>query len=381
MKHDLKVDNSRLKCFNICQMKLNLQNTLTQYWVTFILIALVTGLGSILNLLFEYHTIGYHTIGYIYLLSVILVSALFKMGPIFFSAILSALCWNFFFLTPQFSFHISDSDDWVMYYTFFIVASLGGYFNIRIRKNENLLVVKEESERLYQTLINSISHEIRTPLTAVLGNAAALQQKELQKDPEFIASTAKELKDASERLNQVVENLLDMSRIESGHLILKREVFAMNDLLEHSLLRLRPQLIEHEVMIEHHEKQEWDDLISGDFKLLDHAIGNLLLNASRYSPKNTKIKIVLRSDIKTVILEISDQGPGILSEFHDKVFEKFFRIPGTPTGGVGLGLSIVRGILEAHSAKIKLIDSSEGAKFELSFLKAKLPEAIKGSLT
>jgi len=353
-----------------------IQSSFSQYLITFAMIAFTTLMGEFLKRWFDYHVIGY-----LYLLSVLIASAIFRQGPIFFSAALSALSWNFFFMAPKFSFSIGAPQDMLMCYAYFFVASLGGFLNAKIRRHALERDLLRESERLYQILINSISHEIRTPLTVILGNAAALQHENMLGNKEFVSSAAKELQIASERLNQVVENLLDMSRIESEHLVLKHEVFSVNDLLEHTVERLKPNLKKHPVVIQHTQEKEVDDYISGDFKLLDHAIGNLLLNAANYSPAESKIQVLVSKNASNdVIVQVADQGPGIRNEYKEKVFEKFFRIPGTPAGGVGLGLSIVKGILEAHAAVIRLLDVAHGTVFEIKFPRAKLPEAIRGEL-
>jgi two-component system sensor histidine kinase KdpD len=354
-----------------------IQNSFYQYAMIFLMIALTTILGEFLKRWFDYHVIGY-----LYLFSVLVASAAFGMGPIFSSAALSALSWNFFFMPPKFSFAIGATQDMLMCYAYFFVASLGGFLNAKIRRHALERDLLRESERLYQILINSISHELRTPLTVMLGNSAALQHENMLDDKEFVRTAAKELHRASERLNQVVENLLDMSRIESEHLVLKHEVFSVNDLIEHTVERLSPHFLKHRVNIQKTKKQESDDYISGDFKLLDHAIGNLLLNAVNYSPLETEIKVVVAKNSRNdVIIQIVDQGPGIQKEYQQKVFDKFFRIPGTPAGGVGLGLSIVKGILEAHAAGIHLLEVEHGTAFEINFRRANLPDGIRGGLS
>ncbi len=347
-----------------------------QYLTTLVLIALFTLIGASLK-----NWMDYHSIGYLYLISVIIVSATFTKGPIFLSALLSSLAWNYFFMPPRFSLVIGTNQDILMCYTYFFVASLGGYLNSRIRKHEKLIGMKEESERLYQTLINSISHEIRTPLTAISGNAASLLREEILNEKSRVRTTANELLIASDRLNRVVENLLDMSRIESGHLSLNSEVFSVYELIEHTLVRLKPDLTNHSIKVTRSPTSTEDDFIKGDFKLLDHVFGNLILNSIHYSPVGSEIVIEIHIRKERVVVLISDQGSGIKKDFRSRVFEKFFRIPGTPTGGVGLGLSIVKGILDAHQASISLLEVPIGTSFELIFKKTNLPDDIRMNIT
>lgn len=235
----------------------------------------------------------------------------------------------------------------------------------------------EESEKLHQTLLNSISHEMRTPLTVILGTAAALSEKSSPKTEAMISNAASELTDAGERLNRVVENLLDMSRLNSGTLGLKSEWHDIHDLVGVTLKKIEKSLTNHKVTVDLPNDLP---LIEMDFRFMEHALSNVLLNAATYCAPNTSIRI--RGHIRSEFLQLSveDDGPGIPRDDLTRIFEKFYRVPGTPSGGTGLGLSIVKSIVEAHDGKVfaENRESVCGTRFVIELPIKVAPEAPIG---
>jgi two-component system, OmpR family, sensor histidine kinase KdpD len=206
-----------------------------------------------------------------------------------------------------------------------------------------------ESERLYQTILNSISHEIRTPLTAIIGSATALQDDGIIANVESRIQLLRELTGNAGRLNRVVSNLLDMSRLSSGILSLKRDWHDINDLITHTLGEHHDTLAGHSVVM---RVPENFPLMYIDFGLFEQALSNLLINAAAYSSPATTIEIEARVDDNAIVLTISDNGPGIPSDSLPYLFDKFYRVPGTPAGGTGIGLAITKAVVEAHEGTI-----------------------------
>lgn len=228
----------------------------------------------------------------------------------------------------------------------------------------------KDSEILHQTLLNSISHEMRTPLTAIMGATSAISQKSNQ-DSE-LKSISENLNDASERLNRVIENLLDMSRLNSGVLGLKLEWHDLSDLIGVVLKKLEKNLKNHKVSVQIEDEIE---LVEIDFRLFEHAISNLILNATQYSSIGSPIRISAKKIDSKIEIAVEDQGLGIPEEHRAKLFEKFYRVPGTPTGGTGLGLSIVKGIVELHKGSIQYeANEPSGAKFLIELPYKKSPQ-------
>lgn len=234
-----------------------------------------------------------------------------------------------------------------------IVAQLGislerHFLNKRLAEAQRL----KDSEQLHQTLLNSISHEMRTPLTAILASASALEDEKILKNQNSIKNVAENLMEAGTRLNRVIENLLDMSRLNSGVYSLDIQWHDFNDLIGVTINKLAVPLARHKIKL---QITEDIPLIQIDFRLMEHAISNLLMNAAMYTPPGSEIEIKTRKSDGHFIFEVLDNGPGIPPEHLPKIFDKFFRVPGSPTGGTGLGLSLVKSIIELHNGTINVI--------------------------
>lgn len=215
----------------------------------------------------------------------------------------------------------------------------------------------EETEKLYTSLLNSLSHEFRTPLVTIMGAASSLIDKENKENAELKDELNQEIYIASGRLNRLIGNLLDMSRLEAGKLKLNLKWHDINELIHSVEKNLDNELKDHNIRL---GVQNDLPLLKIDFGLVEQAISNILLNAAAYTPAGSEIEI--KTDLKNgmIIIEISDNGPGLPEEYIEKVFEKFYRVPGTQTGGTGLGLSIVKGFIEAHHGTIRLENRETG---------------------
>ncbi len=208
----------------------------------------------------------------------------------------------------------------------------------------------QESEQIHQTLLNSVSHELRTPLTAIIGAANAVA-KDLasSKDPH-----AKDLIDqligSSERLNMVIENLLDMTRLSGGMMKLNIEWHDVEDVIGVVRKKLTRFSKHHRI---HTQIDPHLGLVEMDFRLLQHVLFNVLHNAIVYSPSDSEIVIKTWAEGRSVLLSVEDEGPGVPEASLEKIFEKFYRSPGTPAGGTGLGLAIAKSIVELHGGRIR----------------------------
>jgi two-component system sensor histidine kinase KdpD len=147
-----------------------------------------------------------------------------------------------------------------------------------------------------------------------------------------------------------VENLLDMSRLDSGRLQLKLDWCDVGDVISVAVKRLERDLAKHPLTIEYAPDLP---LIRMDFALIEQVLVNLLDNASSYTPPGAPIQISSSLEGKFLLICITDAGPGIPEEDLERIFDKFYRLPGSATGGTGLGLSISRGLVEAHGGTLK----------------------------
>lgn len=223
------------------------------------------------------------------------------------------------------------------------------------------------SEKLHQALLSSVSHELKTPLTAIIGNATALKLDAQISIDKSKTQTVDDLVDASIRLNRVVENLLDMTRISSGALKIREDIFELNDFVDSTLARYQSLLKNRPVIF---VRASQDIYVKGDDKLLEHVLSNLLSNSANYSPVGSEIKIEVEVDQNKSfgLVTVTDCGPGIPEDSAERVFERFYRVPGTPTGGTGLGLSIAKALVEAMGGTIRLRNRTDqkGSLFTFS---------------
>jgi two-component system sensor histidine kinase KdpD len=218
-----------------------------------------------------------------------------------------------------------------------------------------------ESERLYTTLLNSISHELRTPLASIKGAASGLVRW-VPPDSDG-ATLIRDIHTAADRLNRLVENLLDMSRLESERLQIRRDWCDVGEIIGVAVRNLTECADDHPIDI---QVQSGLPLVQVDFVLIEQVLVNLLENACRYSPPNAPITIRAEQEGRAIIIQVEDQGPGIPPEHLNAIFEKFFRVPGSPSGGTGLGLAISRGLIEAHGGTIAVSNrEAGGARFTL----------------
>jgi two-component system sensor histidine kinase KdpD len=235
--------------------------------------------------------------------------------------------------------------------------------------------VLEESERLYNTLLNSISHELRTPLATITGAASGLLDEHINSDPKARQALGEDLQDATERLNRLVDNLLDMTRLESGQLKLNLEWCDVSDLINVSLNRVEKQLADHDLVVEISPSLP---LIRADFVLMEQALVNLLHNAAIYTPAGTRVRVQARVEDGNLLIVVADRGAGLPSDATDQVFDKFYRAPGAAAGGTGLGLSISRGLVEAHGGTLTAENRANGgARFTIRLPITKAPELPK----
>src|SRR4051812_33881313 len=182
---------------------------------------------------------GYGAISLIYLLGVLLAGMVLSRGPVLLVAALSALAWNFLFIPPLFTFHIAKLEDALTFATYFIIAITVGSLTARLRAREHLAAqvqLAQESERLRKTLLDCVSHELKTPLA---GMAAASQELSRltanSQNSQLTEELASEIHGATRRLNRVVDNLLDMNRLESGVIRPKQEWCDVRELLQSAI--------------------------------------------------------------------------------------------------------------------------------------------------
>lgn len=208
----------------------------------------------------------------------------------------------------------------------------------------------QATEKLQNALINSISHDLRTPLVSITGALTALEERKDKLSDQARQSLIETAREEAERLNRLVANLLDMTRLESGSLKVVSEPCDIQDVIGAALKQLEDRLFTRPVKL---EVPVNFPLVSMDFVPIVHVLVNLIDNALKYSPDGSPLEIAARISDQEAQLFVMDRGVGIPPEDLERVFDKFYRVrrPEQVTG-TGLGLAISKGIIEAHGGQI-----------------------------
>jgi two-component system, OmpR family, sensor histidine kinase KdpD len=294
--------------------------------------------------------VGYGAISLIFLLGVLLAGMVFSRGPVLLVAALSAVSWNFLFIPPLFTLHIAKFQDALTFATYFIIALTVGSLTARLKAREHLAAqvqLAHESERLRKTLLDCVSHELKTPLAAI--DAASQELARSASGRDDAQALAGEIHHAARRLNRVVNHLLDMNRLESGVVRPKQEWCDVRELLSSAVEIERESLNGREVRLEVPENMP---LVLMDHTLIEQTVAKLLANAASHAPSRAPVEIDAEYRDGRLLLCVTDRGPGVAPEERERVFEKFYRGAGRQPGGLGLGLSIARGFVEAHGGTL-----------------------------
>ena len=227
----------------------------------------------------------------------------------------------------------------------------------RLREAEQQSKLLAESERLSKTLLNSISHEMRTPIAAITSAASSLGDLGGTATADLHGTLLGEIQEAAGRLNRLVGNLLNMTRLEAGHVQPRLEWCDVTDLVQVTLGDAKRDLARHRVTV---EISPGVPLVKLDFVLMQQALGNLLLNAALHTPPGTTVQIGAQTEDDALVLTVADNGLGLPPDALTRVFNKFYRAATAPAGGTGLGLSIVQGFVEAQGGRVKAENRPEG---------------------
>jgi two-component system sensor histidine kinase KdpD len=309
---------------------------------------------------------GYRVVALILLFTVSLLAITFDILPVLLAAALSAFIWNFFFIPPRFTIHVSSTEDTILLIMYFIIAMINAVLTYKIKQVEKISRLKEEranSVKLYNTILNSLSHELRTPLAAIIGATDNLQANN-QLTKEDREQLIGEISKASLRLNQQVENLLNISRLESGHIKPKNDWCDVIELVHDVVNRVEENNPGRRIHISIDQRLP---LCSLDMGMLDQVIYNLLNNAAIHTEPGSRIDISVTCPVDILNIVIEDSGKGFTDVEIKDVFNKFSRSKDLKASSSGLGLSIVKGFTEAMSGNAELEKSNpNGSRFVIT---------------
>jgi K+-sensing histidine kinase KdpD len=302
----------------------------------------------------------------VFLLAIVLAGTRWNRGPVLAMGVVSALVWNFIFIPPRFTFHIEKPEDVVMFGMFFVVALSMGHLITQLREREAALEknhreqeklqeakhraeLAAEAERLHRTLLDSVSHELKTPITIIRTALDGLGTSN---------PFAAEIDTATRRLQRIVENFLEITRVESDAVKPSPDWCEFLDVIHSATSPLQRELLPHPLRIIGAENLP---LLKLDNRLLSQALANVLHNATQHVPAGSEIEIHAALTPESALeIRVRDHGPGLPPDMEERVFEKFARASGAPSGGTGLGLAISRGLMRAMKGDISVRNHPEG---------------------
>ena len=237
-----------------------------------------------------------------------------------------------------------------------ILGQVSGKFEREfLRNSAKKTLLLNESDKLYKTLFNSISHELRIPVATIMGASDTLLHQEYPDDVKL--KLYAEVNTASIRLNRLIENLLNMSRLESGRITPRPDWCDVHDLSNQVAVNLADELAPFIFAVVIPNDMP---LVLIDFGLIEQVLHNLVLNATQHSPAGTNIRLKFFYDNGFLTMQVMDRGKGFPLDELPSVFDKFYRGKESAAGGTGLGLSIVKGFVEAHKGTVTAMNRKNG---------------------
>jgi len=308
----------------------------------------------------------------VYLVGTLVVAARGQRRPAALCAFLSVLCFDFFFVPPRFTFAVADAQYIWTFAVMFTVAMIISHLTIRLREEAEAArqgeqrsawlmekakkaEIDAETERMRSALLSSVSHDFRTPLTAIVGSASALAQKAGKSLSREGRELLGNIESEAGRLSRLVQNLLEVTRLESGAVQLQKAQYPLEEVVGAALGRLEKLLKNRNIKTDLAEDLP---LVPMDPVLMEQVFINLLENGARHTPPASPLEITARADGSVITVEALDRGPGLSPEDLEHVFDKFYHARSSP--GAGLGLSICRAIVKAHGGRMEAANRPGG---------------------
>jgi K+-sensing histidine kinase KdpD len=229
----------------------------------------------------------------------------------------------------------------------------------RVYEERQLKEQADEAQRLAEldrtraALLAAVGHDLRTPLAGVKAGVSSLRQSDVSWTAEEREELLATVEESADRLDELVTNLLDATRIQAGAVVVDRQPLGLDEVVLRALLHAPASLVAVDVA-------ESLPLVDADPVLLERVIDNLVSNAVRFTPPGVPVEVVGRADAERVLLDIIDHGPGLPSGAADRIFEPFQRLGDTSQSGTGLGLAIARGFCAAMDATLDPMPTAGG---------------------
>ncbi len=331
----------------------NLRNKIYPYLISAGLVFITTLLGELVKRRLEPTNILMF-----YLLAVVIVAIRWGQGPAIVASVLSVLTFDFFLVPPYLTLNVHDFEYLFTFAAFLAVGIIVSTLASKVREQ----IIQRQTEKLHSALLNSISHDLKTPLVSITGSLSALLEKNSKLDQQQVKELLTTAHGESERLNHLVNNLLDMTRTESGVLRISKKPCDLRDLIGACFEQFRSRIGSRNIKLDFPKDMPE---VAVDFPYMLKAFTNIIDNALKYSPDGSPIEVAASCVGNKVRIVVRDHGCGIPKEDLGRIFDKFYRVQSAENVlGTGLGLSISRNIIEAHGGHISAESIlSKGATF------------------
>ncbi|HJS51752.1 MAG TPA: ATP-binding protein [Pyrinomonadaceae bacterium] len=330
-------------------------------------------------------TVNSTTVALLYIFVIVLIATFLEWIPALTASIIAAFAFNFFFLEPYHTLSIDHPQNWVSLFVFLAVAVTVGHLsatsNRRRAEAERLYKETEaafekaseaeglkRSEKLKTALLDAVTHDFRTPLTSIKASVTMLiEENEFGSRQEKLdrhgrSELLEVINEETDRLNTFVESMIEVARFQAGKTELRLSSVAADEIIVKAAKRARDVQRTHKLV-----SNVEPDLpkMSLDTRAIVEAVYNLINNAAKYSDPGTAIAISAKSAGGKVRFSVEDEGPGIPAAERESVFQRFYQSEDAngQKQGMGMGLAIVRGIIEAHGGEIWVDSGAKGARF------------------
>ena len=320
------------------------------------------------------------SLGVLYILAVMAVAVLWGLALASAVSVASMLAFNWFFLPPTHTFQLRDGANWAVLAVYLATAVVVSVLAARARRRAELAEAREReaaaraaaeleaealrrSDSLKTALLHAVSHDLRSPLTAIVAAASGLSNPQVTLDDSDRRELVETIQSEAARLDRLVGNLLDLSRLRAGAAVPHPELWTVDDLISRALDEIGARGDRVHVVFDADPPP-----VEVDAAHLERVLANLLDNALKFSPPESVVELRVATRAENVVVHVSDDGPGLVDL--DAVFEPF-----NSSGehhGAGLGLAIARGFAEANGGRVWAEDAERGAH-----LVVELPSAAR----
>jgi two-component system, OmpR family, sensor histidine kinase KdpD len=295
----------------------------------------------------------------LYLVPVILAASRWGRAPAVLAVLTSLVGHDLLYVEPRGTLTIQRAEEALGLVVLLLTALVTAQLAAAARRHDQAAqeaAVARRSDELKTALLRAVTHDLRTPLASIKASVSALRQPGAAYTEADRTELLTEIEEESDRLERLVRNLLDASRVEAGSLRINKRPQDMRELVTSAVTRVQPLTVGREMRIDVAE-----DLppVGCDYQQIEQVVVNLLENAAVHTPARSRIVVAATSDNDCLRVEIADNGPGIPAADRERLFGAFER-GSTAARGSGLGLAIARGFVEAHGGRIWVEDAPAG---------------------